>query len=363
MKKLFLMITLMAIIFAGCKGRKPSNMNARRVHNKNDKPINVVVNTLEQRDLKGYIEFSAKPEGIVDITVNSQVSGEITEIYKKMGETVKKGEKIAEIDNEDYQIQKMQAQANLDAAKANYDNAKRQYETNKKLYENNKVISQTELESSLSQLKSVDAAVKMAEANLKKSDKMLNNTMFIAPESGIINYIFIKKGELVSMGKPICSIVDPSQLLIRSGISQKDIISTKKGQPVTVLADNNKTLKGKITAVGIKPIDGANYPVEILLDNKSKSILPGMVVKVKILNKIYKNVIYISDRYVRENLGEKYVYLAIGDKAKKQTITTGNKIGEYYIITKGLKAGDILIVEGIDKIENNSKLKIIDGSM
>lgn len=358
MKKIFSILLLTAIIFIGCKGRKPKDNTT-----KEDKPINVVVLNLEKENLKSYVEFSAQPEGIVDITVNSQVSGEITAIYKKMGSKIKKGEKIAKIDNEDYQIQKMQAEANLDVAKINYDTAKRQYETNKKLYENNKIISQTELESSFGKLKSVEASVKMAQVSLKKAEKILNNSMFIAPESGIINYIFVKKGELISMGKPICSIVDPSQLLIKTGISQRDISSIKKGQQVTIYSNDSKTLYGKITAVGIKPIDGVNYPIEIIANNKSLQIFPGMVVKVKILNKIHKDVLYISDRYIRENLGDKYVYLAIGNNVKKQKITVGNKIGEYYIIKSGLNQGDKIIIEGIDNIGNNSKIKIINGSM
>ena len=360
MKKILSILLLTVIVLAGCK--RPQQAHNPKATAKSDKPINVVVSNLEKRDLKSYIEFSAQPEGITDITVNSQVSGEITNIYKTMGDKVKKGEKIAEIDNEDYKIQKMQADANLSAAKANYDTAKRQYDANKNLYDD-KIISQSEFESSLSRLSSVDASVKMAKANLKKTEKMLNNSMFIAPESGIINYIFVKKGELVSMGKPICAIVDPLQLVIKGGISQRDISSVKKGQPVTVYSENHKTLTGKITAVGIKPIDGANYPVEILLDNKSRSILPGMVVKVKILSNIYKNVLYLPKRYIRDNLGEKYVYLAIGNSAKKQKIITEREVEENYIIKSGLSENDKIIIEGIDKIEDNSKIKIIERSL
>jgi len=169
MKKILSILLLTVIVLAGCK--RPKQAHNPRATAKNDKPINVVVSNLEKRDLKSYIEFSAQPEGITDITVNSQVSGEITKIYKDMGDNVEKGEKIAEIDNEDYEIQKMQAYANLSAAKANYDTAKRQYDANKKLY-NDKVISQSEFESSLSRLSSVDASVKMAEANIKKPDNI-----------------------------------------------------------------------------------------------------------------------------------------------------------------------------------------------
>jgi multidrug efflux system membrane fusion protein len=122
-------------------------------------------------------------------------------------------------------------------------------------------------------------------------------------------------------------------------------------------------LKGKITGVGIKPVDGANYPIEIVLNNKSQKVFPGMVVKVKIVNKIYKTALYVSSHYVRESLGEKYVYLAIGGETKKQNIEAGDKIGDYYIVKKGLKSGDKIIIEGIDNVENNSKIKIIDKSI
>ncbi len=361
MKKIILSLMLISIlVFSGCKKRNDSKRlsHKRKVATR---PVNVKVDTLKYQNLKSYLEFSSQPEGIVDITIYSQVSGKIVKILKKMGDYVKKDEVIAEIDNKDIQIQLLQTKANFESAKENFNLAFKQYQTDKNLFEKAKLISKAEYETSLSKYKSAEAAFNLASANLKKMEMMYNNSRFLAPEAGIINYLYIKKGEVISMGKPVCAIVDPSKLVIKAGVSQNDIAYIKNGQDAIITRDNI-ILKGKITAKGVKPIDRANYPIEITVDNNDLKILPGMIVKIKITKKVYKNVIAVSAASVLEEFGQKYVYLAIDNRAVKRFIKIGPEIADNFIITQGLKAGDPLIYQGLDNIKENSKIKVINGS-
>ena len=125
--------------------------------------------------------------------------------------------------------------------------------------------------------------------------------------------------------------------------------------------DEKDALKGKITALGIKPIDRANYPIEIEVDNKDLKILPGMIVKVKILKKIYKDVLVVSSMNVLEEFKQKYVYVAKDALAKKRYIKIGENISGNYIVKSGLQVGELLITEGMENLEDNSKIKIING--
>ena len=358
MKKSIFALLVIVIVLFGCKSKKPK----RFAHHRKEKRIaTVLVDTLRKENINSFIEFSSQPEGIVDITLTSQVSGTIKKIYKKMGDKLKKNEVIAEIDNEDIKIQLLQAKANLESAKQNYKLALSQFKANKELYEKSKLISAAEFDNSASKLKSAEAAFNMAEANLEKTERMLNNSQFLSTANGILNYLYIKEGQAIAPGKPVCSIVNPNKLIIKAGISQSDISDIKTGRKV-IIERGKKQLTGKITALGIKPIDGANYPVEITVSNPDKTILPGMIVKVKILKKTYKNVIVIPAICIKKEFDRKYVYIVQDNIAKKKFIQTSKNIEGNYIVKNGLKIGDKVIYEGLDNVEDNSQVKVINGS-
>ncbi len=358
MKKIIFTLLIVFVLLFGCKNMKKGKYH-KKVNEK--KTVSVLVDTLKPKNVESYIEFSSQPEGIVDITLTSQVSGTIKEIYKKMGDKLKKGDVIAEIDNDDIKIQLLQAKANFESAKENYKLALKQFKVNKDLYEKSKLISGAEFDNSASKLKSAEAAMNMANANFKKMQRMLNNSRFLAPEAGILNFLYIKKGQVIGAGKPVCSIVDPSKLIIKAGISQTDISDIEKGRKV-IIEKNGTILNGKITALGIKPIDRANYPVEITVKNPENKILPGMIVKVKILKKVYKNVLTVPDVCIKEEFDRKYVYAVEKDKAKKVFIKTGMNIDGNVIVTSGLSEDDKIIYEGLENIRDNIDVKVLNGS-
>ncbi len=358
MKKFIFYVILIILLLTGCSKRAGKS---RRFKDFKRKSVNVKVDTISYKDLKSYLEFSAQPEGVVDITLNSQTSGTIKKIYKKMGDEVKENDVIAETDNQDLLIQTMQAKASVESANQTYKLAKKNYETNKKMFNKGKFISEAELMTSESKFKSAEAALNMATANYQKAVRAYNNSKFLAPKSGYINYIYIKEGQVIAPGKPVCQIVNPDTLIIKTGVSQNDISSIKIGQKVMIYKGKN-VLYGTISAKGVKPIDGANYPIEIKINNPDKKILPGMIVKVKILKNTYKNVIALSSVEIMEEFGRRYVYLAKNNKAIKHFIEIGKNISDNYIVTKGLKPGDKVICQGLENLDDNSDIKIINGS-
>lgn len=111
--------SLLLLSFSACKKNKVA---LEKKTGKEDKQ-SVMVETLQPRTLDEYITISGKLEGSTDITMTSETSGRILQLYKKLGDKVTKGEKIGKVDNDVYQIRLEQAQAAKLSAEASFENA------------------------------------------------------------------------------------------------------------------------------------------------------------------------------------------------------------------------------------------------
>mgnify|MGYP001214764359 CR=1 FL=1 len=364
MRKYTLLIILALVFILGCGNSGdspkpgPGNPNGNMM-----KKVPVIVKEIKPETLHRYIYITGKLEGKTDIVLSSETSGKVVEIYKKLGDWVNKGEEIGKIDNIYYKIKVEQAKANLMSAEAAYELASIQMGAADQLYSQGK-ISQAEYVQATSNLKKSQSAINDAKANLELAEKNFEYSRFISPVSGYITNLNIKIGEMISVGKPICSIVDTKTLLIKTGISESEVSFVKKGQEVLVnYRPLGKTVAGKITGIGIKPINGAgNYPIEIELPNKDGELYPGMVIEAKILSKIYENVIFTSINDLREEYDRYYAFVIIDkDKSKRVEVKLGDKVEENVIILEGLSEGDRLVTEGIENLDDGQVVEIRKG--
>ncbi|MCK4665435.1 efflux RND transporter periplasmic adaptor subunit [Candidatus Dependentiae bacterium] len=366
MKKIlsiFLVVGLLAIIGCGNRsGGKPDPTNPNN-QTKQEKPLPVIVKEVQPGTLNQYTRVTGKLEGITDITVSSEVNGKVVEIFKKLGDWVKKGEEIGRIDNSYYKIKLETAKANVLSAEASFEAASVQMTAAENLYGEGR-ISQSEYANIRSTFKRSQAGLDDAKANLELARLGYDNSRFIAPVSGYITFIPIEVGEMVSTGKPICSIVNSKRLIIKTGISESSITRVKVNQKVTIKHTGFKeTFPGVITGIGIKPINGsANYPIEIELANPDGKLYPGMVIEAEILSKVFKDVIYTSINNIKEEYDQYFAYIILDDNtAKKVPVTLGEKIDQNVIITKGLEPGQKLVIEGFDNLSPGKKVEIRKG--
>ena len=210
-------------------------------------------------------------------------------------------------------------------------------------------------------IKGVLENLEAAKAGLESAKRSLKNSLFTAPVSGYITSISLEVGEMIGAGSPVCSIVNSTKLLIKTGIGESDILSVSKGQHVSVqYHDYPQEFHGKITGVGIKPLMGiASYPIEIVLDNKDGLLLPGMVVDGYILAQVYEDVIYTSLNNISEKYDDKLLYIIDeNDTAHKVNVQLGKEIDRNVIIKEGLHPGDKLVREGFENLQEGTKVII-----
>src|SRR6218665_2707965 len=243
----------------------------------------VTAEKVQPRTIIETVNASGKVYPEIEVKVSPDISGEITELTVNEGDTVKKGQLLARIYADIYNIQKNQAasgvaqsqaqvansQAALAALKAQMEQAKKTYDMQKQLY-NDKVISLSEFNVADANYKAAlanytaaeqgikggQAGVQTAVAGLQKANADLSRTTIVAPMDGVISLLNVKKGEKVAgnsfnVGTEILRIADMDKIEIRVDVGENDIPKVKLGDSalVTVDAYSDRKFKGIVTQI------------------------------------------------------------------------------------------------------------------
>lgn len=340
-RKISLLLITASVMIAACN---KSNSAPDKKPVRDDKQP-VMIEVLQPRTLNEYITVSGKLEGATDVSMSSETSGRILQLYKKLGDKINKGEKIGMVDNEIYRIRKEQAEAALEIAQLNLT-------TSENLFAS-KAISQVEYNNAL-------AAFKGAKANLESAVQAYDNSYLTAPESGVISNLMVSVGQFINYGTPIAFITNDNILIIKTGVGESQVGKIRKGQQVNIFAPGkDEPVKGFIKGYGIRPLlSSASYPVEIQLNNAS-GLLPGMVVTARILSGTYKTQLFTSINNIIKEYDRNYVYV-VNDKdvAVRREVILGKIIGEDVIILSGVDIGDRIVVSGMENLEDDTPVQI-----
>ncbi len=313
-----------------------------------DEGLKVTAEKVQKRTITEIVNASGKIYPEIEVKISPDISGEITELNVQEGDSVKKGQVLARIYADIYNIQRNQAasgveqtqaqvansQAAIDALKAQTEQAQRTYDRQKKLFDD-KVISKSEFEIADANLKSStanynaakqgirggQASVESARANLEKANKDLSRTAVIATMDGVVSLLNVKQGERVvgsnlMSGTEMLRIADMSKIEIRVDVGENDVPKVKLGDSANVEVDaySNRKFKGIVTQIASSnngaatqsalstTSDVTQYKVYIrLLPDSYKDLIgkgafpfrPGMSANADIQTKTHANVLSV----------------------------------------------------------------------
>lgn len=347
-----IMILLLGLSACGKKGGKPNAMD-------NDNRPVVMVTELALAPLDEYITVSGKLEGITDVTMSSEAGGRVLQLYKKLGDSVSKGERIGLVENDVLKLRLEQAEAALLSAQASFDNAQKNLNYAQTAHDR-KLISEVEYNSALSAFKGAKAGLDGARAGQEAASQAVRNSYLIAAESGMISNLFVTSGQFINPGTPIATITNASTLILKTGVGETQISKLKKGQPVELKhPDMVNTFSGRVRGFGIKPMPNTStYPVEIETSGAG-GLLPGMVVQAKILSNRYPDMLYVPIANLIKEYGRNYVFvIGEGNKARKVEIGLGRTVGEFVEIISGLNTGDKMVSTGYENLEDSTVVQV-----
>ena len=328
---------------------------------------------------------SGSVESVNEVDVGAQASGKITKLYVKLGQEIKKGEMIADIDSTT-QINTLNTkkaalvsyQAQLKAKKTAYDVALSSYNRLSKLYTQKATsldsvnTAKSTLDNAKAEMEAIEANIKQAEIEVNTAETNVGYTKITAPMDGTVISVPVSEGQTVNANQTtptIVTIADLSKMKIKPEISEGDITKVKAGQEVsfTILSDSQTVYHSVIDSV-----DPANtttsdssstsslssssssttsaiyYYANVLIDNPDRTLRIGMTTEnnIKIANA--KDVLLVSNMAIQKRDGKSFVNV-LNDKNQPEPreVETGVQNDFKTEIKSGLNEGEKVIVSQV----------------
>ena len=329
------------------------------------KSITVSMTSAErERDFSGTSKFSEEAR------LSFKVAGNIKNRTINIGDEIKQGDLIAELDPTPYELQAQQARATLTSAQASQRNAEANYQRLRSLYENNNA-SRNELDSARSNSESSKAQVKANQKALEIAELNIEYTKLVANSDCSIASVNVEVNENVNAGQEIVRANCGSTLEVEIAVPGSLIGGIVQNTPavVTFTSIPEQTFTGKVTQIGVAATGGGNtFPVTVRIDDEHPGLRSGLAANIRIISQANTNstqdFIVIPANAVIEDSSGRYVFLL--DNASEQGVgivrRQAVKIGELTSagleVTEGLSDGDQLITAGLTIVNDGMKVKI-----
>lgn len=353
MRNKFLFSTFLAVLFLASCGKKEEQAAPPAG------PMPYPVQTITKQDATVYQEYTANLEGQQNVQIRPKVNGFIQKIYVDEGQVVKKGQLLFKLETQTLNQDASAAKANVTAAQVEVDRLKPLVDR--------KIISEVQLETAKAKLAQAKATYGSIAANI-------NFGTIVSPVDGVIGSLPYREGSLVSATseQPLTTVSDTKIVRAYFSMNEKQLLFF------------NKTFKGATTAEKLKVapavslllIDGSEYDqkgrlatINGLVDPQTgttqfraefknpEAILRSGSTGIIRLPIEQKNVMLVPQNAVFEMQGKQLIYVVgQGNKVKSQIITTNGTSELNFIVTDGLKEGDVVVIEGASKLKDDMEI-------
>lgn len=347
-----LILAVAAAVLAGCgKAEAPAE------------PVRAVkVITVGASNFQSGYEFSGEVRPRVESRLGFRVAGKITRRQAELGQHVKAGTVLAQLDAQDYRLAADAARAQVAAAGTNRDLAAADFKRYQALREQN-FISGAELERRETTLKAAQAQLEQAQAQLASQGNQAAYTSLVADVSGVITAIEAEPGQVVTAGAPVVRIAQDGPRDVVFSVPEDKVAALKPGSDVSArLWAGNGNLPGKIreVAASADPVT-RTYAVKVSLDAAAQPPLGATVtVTPQALNHAGVQVIKLPTSALRQEGKGTAVWVL--DKAtmavKSQPVDVATADGNEAVIAAGLQPGMLVVAAGVHVLSPGQKVTI-----
>ncbi len=310
--------------------------------------------------------FSGTVQAGTESNLSFRVAGTVQRLPIKVGDQVKRGQTLAQLDPTDYELQYKEAKAARDQARAKEIQAKAQYERTQSLYENRNA--------SASDLEAARAAYEYAheQDNIQKrrrdlAERQMEFTTLRAPADGAIAEVNIDLNENVKAGQTVLIMTSGSHLEVSVPMPEILISQVKEGQQVAVTCDAlpNTSLPAAVSEVGVASTGyRTTFPVIVRLQKTDSQVLPGMAANVHFtFTSSHAHERFVVPAVaVGEDRSGRFVFVVDSVQAgtevvQRKEVTIGELGDDGLEILTGLQDGDYVITAGVSKIESGQKVR------
>jgi membrane fusion protein, multidrug efflux system len=339
-------VTLVIIIAFRLVSNKKSMEDQLKMASEFNTTIPVIVDTAKYEQVVAEFKVNGTFEALREISILSETQGKISSISSETGDKVSVGQTLASVDVE-------LCKSQLDLAKFNLEKAEKDMQRYEQLSKGD-AISAQQYEGAKQLLINSQAAYTAAKIQYQ-------NSFIKAPFNGIITKQYIEKGTFLMPGTPVFDIVEISKMKFVAKLTDVEIEKIKKEQAIKVSVDAypGYLYDGIITAIVVKADQSKRYDVEIEINNRiDKPIKPGMFGTALISPKQGEETVIIPRKAIAGSIKNPQVFIVKGDSVILQSIDAQTLDNKNVVVSKGINAGDVIVISGQINLENGTKIKI-----
>jgi len=325
-----------------------------------------------QRDTPVTYEYVGQIQAKNEVQIYPRVAGNIVAAMVKGGETVRQGQPLFQIDRSQYEAALLNAQAQVAQAEAALSNARLQTSRYQTLAAQ-QAISQQTLDNAVATEEQNAAAVEAYQAKVRQAADDVNNTLITAPFDGRIGVNVLRVGSYAGTGSTaLATISSVGSIYAQFSMSETEYLHlaqvgggslpTAWGNSLKlVLSDGSEyPLTGKIDQIdrGLGT-DTGSITIKAAFENPNGLLLPGMFARIVATGETVPGALLVPQRAVQQLLGKTFItVVAEGNKAETRNVTMGSRIGNLWMVTSGLNAGDVVVVDGYAKVQPGAEMNV-----
>lgn len=349
-----------SILLSGCEKEKATEEPRLR---------SVKYQEIKANNLGSSHTFSGLAKSSQEANLSFKIAGTIESLPVKVGQQLKAGQLIAQLDSSQNELQVQQSQASLAQAKAGLRNAKAAFERFKGLYENNNA-SRNDLDAARASADSNQAQVRAANKSLELARLNLSYTRLKSSKNCSIAEVNVENNENISSGQSIVKVSCGEQMDVEIAVPGLYVTAIQQNMSVEVTFNTlpGEKLAATVSEVGVaSSAGGATFPVTVTLGKNPQGLRSGMVAEVR-FNFSHKasagDMIIVPTIAVGEDMHGRFVYIVkAGDTGnigiiKRINVSVGELTANGLIITKGLTANDKVVTAGVTVIRDGLKVRI-----
>jgi RND family efflux transporter MFP subunit len=286
----------------------------------------------------------------------------VTRVLIKLGDHVRAGEVMVQVDAELKAAALDQAKAQFQAAETNYRKAQRDFARAETLFASHD-IADVELEGNRLAMHAAEAQWKGAEAALRVATRQFEDTRIKSPIAGVVASKRIEVGEMVTPGREIANVVDIATVKVKLGIAEEDIAKVSPGQRAVLHVDSQPgtTYEGEVFAVGSKTESptGHTYPVEVIVQNtRANALKVGMFARVTIATRTVKGALTIPAESLVGDERTPAVFVVENAVARLRPVVLGIRSADKYQVEQGLREGDLVVSFGQNSLKDSTAVLV-----
>ncbi len=336
----------------------------------------VIVNTAKTEEIQSKTEIVGRTNASEDVTIKSQIQGQLLQRTFVEGDDVTAGDLLFEIDPATYVAELAQHKAVLKQAFASRDVAVMNWERGRRLLPDG-MISAQDMDELTTRKLTTAAGVVQAEAAVQGAELQLSYTKVYAPISGRISNAMVSTGDIITPNSDMANLVQLQPMWVNFQVAEKALINAK--QNFSKAADREIQISDIVISLRLpngsmfnetgfidfvsNRVDAATgtLPIRATFKNGAKMMLPGMFVTLVIESPVKENALLIPQAAVQEDQQGRFVMvLNDQDMVEKRIVELGERFGIDWRVISGLNDGERIVVDGLQKIRPGIQVKAVE---